>query len=145
MMTHPIPAAIAVVVHNQQVLLVKRANPPDAGYWGFPGGKINRGESLQAAAVRELFEETGVRGHAEQIITALDAFSHAPATPATQHFILIAVLCRWVAGSPAAGDDALEAQWFTWPQLHAPGLLLSQDVARVASMGFTLTASEKQG
>ena len=141
MMTYPIPATIAVVVHNQQVLLVKRANPPDAGYWGFPGGKINRGESLQAAAVRELFEETGIRGHAGQIITALDAFSPESAPAATQHFILIAVLCRWVAGSPVAADDALEAQWFTLPQLHAPGLRLSQDVAKVASMGFDLTTS----
>ena len=144
-MTYPVPAAIAVVIRDQQVLLVKRANPPDAGYWGFPGGKINRGESLQAAAVRELFEETGVRGEALQIITALDAFSQAPATPATPHFILIAVLCRWISGSPEAGDDALEAQWFTLPKLHAPDLLLSQDVARVAGMGFALAASETLG
>lgn len=47
----PIPTTIAVVVHNQQVLLAKRANPPDAGYWGgFPGGKINQGGSLETAA-----------------------------------------------------------------------------------------------
>lgn len=47
----PIPTTIAVVVHNQQILLAKHANPPDADYWGgVPGGKINRGESLEAAA-----------------------------------------------------------------------------------------------
>ncbi|WP_340138255.1 NUDIX domain-containing protein, partial [Stenotrophomonas maltophilia] len=41
----PIPATIAVVLRDDQVLLGRRANPPDAGRWGFPGGKIERGET----------------------------------------------------------------------------------------------------
>ncbi|WP_244627084.1 NUDIX domain-containing protein [Microvirga tunisiensis] len=48
----PIPAVIAVVIRNGWTLLVRRANPPDAGLWGFPGGKIEFGETVKDAADR---------------------------------------------------------------------------------------------
>ncbi|WP_256388415.1 NUDIX domain-containing protein [Lutimaribacter pacificus] len=54
----------------------RRANPPDAGLWGFPGGKIDQGEPLFDAAIRELAEETGVSAEPLRVITALDAFDH---------------------------------------------------------------------
>ena len=54
----PVAAAIGVVLRDDQVLLVRRANQPDAGKWGFPGGKIEPGEPVQAAAAREVVEET---------------------------------------------------------------------------------------
>ena len=73
----PIPAALAVVIRERSVLLVRRANPPDAGLWGFPGGKIGSGELLAVAAVREVFEETGVRADAGPIFTAVDALEAA--------------------------------------------------------------------
>ncbi|MDX2375118.1 NUDIX domain-containing protein [Psychrobacter sp. PP-21] len=42
----PIVATIGVLFKDGKVLLVRRANPPDAGRWGFPGGKIERGETV---------------------------------------------------------------------------------------------------
>ena len=45
-------------------MLVRRANPPRAGTWGMPGGKIDRGETLFQAAARELAEETGLQATA---------------------------------------------------------------------------------
>jgi len=48
----PIAAVIGVVLRGGQVLLVRRANQPDAGKWGFPGGKIEPGEPIQVAAAR---------------------------------------------------------------------------------------------
>lgn len=136
-MSHPVPAVIAVVVHEQQVLLVRRANPPDAGYWGFPGGKINVGETLEQAAVRELLEETGIHGAALQVLTAVDAFALADNQQLQQHFVLIAVLCQWLSGTPMAADDALEAKWFSLAELQDNHLLLSKDVAEVARMGVS--------
>lgn len=128
----PVPAAIAVVVRGESVLLVRRANPPDAGRWGFPGGKIEWGESVQAAAVRELLEETGVRAAARRVFTAVDAFDRDRAGRVRRHYVLVAVLCDWISGEPVAGDDALEAAWFRLDGLENGELALSLDVAAVA-------------
>ena len=43
----PVPAVIGIVLRERDVLLVRRANPPDAGRWGFPGGKIEAGNRLR--------------------------------------------------------------------------------------------------
>lgn len=128
----PIPATIAAVIRDNQVLLVRRANPPDAGRWGFPGGKIEHGETLFEAATRELAEETGISGEPLRVFTAVDALDHDDAGHLRQHFILIAVLFRWTAGEPVAGDDALEARWVDLRALKGTSLALSLDVAEVA-------------
>jgi len=128
----PIAAAIAVVVRDGKVLLVRRANPPDAGRWGFPGGKIEPGEPLPQAALRELMEETGVSAKVVRIFTAVDAFDRGPTGELRRHFVLIAALCQWLAGEPVAGDDAIEARWFALGDLANADLALSLDVAEVA-------------
>lgn len=136
----PIAATIAVLVRDTQVLLVRRANPPDAGHWGFPGGKVHQGEPLFDAAIRELAEETGVAAEPLRVITALDAFDHAPAGVLRRHFILVAVLCRWTAGDPVAADDALEARWIEIAALKEGYLALSRDVAELAGHAAALMA-----
>ena len=135
----PIPAVIGVVFQNDKVLLVRRANPPDAGRWGFPGGKIRRGESLAQAATREMHEETGITVTAGPVFTALDCYDMRNKT-LQQHYILIAVLCRWVCGDPIAGDDALEARWFNMDELEQSDLALSLDVLAIARFAQTLKA-----
>ena len=49
-----------------------------------------------------------------------------------QHYILIAVQCRWISGEPAAGDDALEARWFPIAELDPNTLAMSADVDVIA-------------
>ncbi len=134
----PISATIAVVIRDNQVLLVRRANPPDAGRWGFPGGKIDHGETLFEAATRELAEETGISAAPLRVFTAVDAFDHDAAGNLRRHFLLIAVLFRWTAGEPVAGDDALEARWIDLSALNETGLALSLDVAEVAKQADAL-------
>jgi 8-oxo-dGTP diphosphatase len=90
----PIVATIAVVLREGRVLQVCHANPPDAGRWGFPGGKIEFGETVEQAAVRELYEETAIRGEAMQNFTTFDAFDHGVDASLRRHFVLVAVLCR---------------------------------------------------
>jgi 8-oxo-dGTP diphosphatase len=59
--TEPTPIAIAVVVHAKRVLVGRRpADAPLAGYWEFPGGKVQEGELPSDAAARECREETGL-------------------------------------------------------------------------------------
>jgi 8-oxo-dGTP diphosphatase len=128
----PIPAVIAVVIRNGRTLLVRRANPPDAGLWGFPGGKIEFGETVKDAAIRELLEETAVHAEAQDVLTTLDVLVRDAGGNVRQHYILIAVQCRWISGEPAAGDDALEARWFPIAELDPNTLAMSVDVDVIA-------------
>ena len=137
-MRTPIVATLAVLIRDDQVLLVRRANRPDAGLWGFPGGKVNFGESIEAAAVRELFEETQVVGEPLRVITALDAFDREGDGALHQHFVLVAVLCRWLSGEPRAGDDALEARWLALAAMEAADPSMSSGVAEVARLASAL-------
>ncbi|MEB2398801.1 MAG: NUDIX hydrolase [Alcaligenaceae bacterium] len=127
----PVPAAVAVVIREGRVLLVRRANPPNAGRWGFPGGKIEPGETIEAAAVRELAEETSVRADADRVLTAFDVLHHDEGGRLVRHFVLVAVLCKWIAGEPVAADDALDAQWFRLEDLDDSDPRLNVDVVRI--------------
>jgi len=134
----PVPAVIAVVIHDDRTLLVRRANAPDAGLWGFPGGKIEFGETVKAAAVRELLEETGVLAEAGDVITTLDILEKDASGELLQHYVLIAVRCRWVSGVPVAGDDALDARWFALADLDPGALPMSVDVDVIARRAHAL-------
>jgi len=136
----PIPAVIAVLIRDGRTLLVQRRNPPDAGMWGFPGGKIETGEALQSAALRELYEETGVLATAGRAFTALDQLDVAADGMLRRHFILVAVLCHWVSGEPRAADDALDARWVALDDLDRKLLPLSAGVAAVARQAAALQA-----
>ncbi len=144
MSASPIPAVIAVVVHEGETLLVRRANPPDAGLWGFPGGKIEFGETVRAAATRELLEETGVRAEPQDIITTLDILVPESSGAPHQHYILIAVQCGWISGEPSAGDDALEVRWFPVAELDPSKLPMSADVDVIARRAQALIAHQDQ-
>lgn len=128
----PVPAVLAVVVHECKILLVQRANPPDAGCWGFPGGHVEWGERLFAAAERELREETGVEARADEVLTALDVLSGGAGECVAHHFVLVAVRCIWRSGSARPADDVLAVDWFTLEQVAALGDAASADVFALA-------------
>lgn len=115
----PIPAVLAVLVRGDAVLLVRRRNPPNAGTWGFPGGRIEPGETIPEATLRELSEETGVAADFVRVLDATESIG-ADAGGVAWHFVLVAGLCRWRAGEPLAADDAAEAAWVPFAAL--PGL-----------------------
>ncbi len=130
--TLPIAAVIAVVLRGERLLLVRRGNRPDAGRWGFPGGKIEPGETVIAAALRELGEETGVAAEPVEVLTAVDVIRRIGET--LHHYVLVAVLCRWTAGEGAAASDAEELGWFDLAAIRT--LDKSPDVERVAELAL---------
>jgi mutator protein MutT len=129
----PIAAVLAVVVRDGRLLLVRRSHRPDAGKWGFPGGKIESGETIAAAALRELAEETGLAATAGEVLTALDVIRHDH-DGTLHHYVLVAVHCRWISGEGVAADDAEEAAWFDLKTIR--GLDRSPDVERVAALAL---------
>jgi 8-oxo-dGTP diphosphatase len=94
---------------DPRVLLIQRRDEPFAGMWALPGGFVNPDEPLDAAARRELGEETGVEvDHLEQ----LQAFGD-PGRDPRGWTISVVFLARAGAAelSPRAGDDAADAAW----------------------------------
>lgn len=123
-------AALAVVLREERVLLVRRANPPDAGLWGYPGGKVEPGETVEQAAVRELREETGVRAEAGGVLVTLEARGEG------FHYALHAVACHYLSGRPWAADDVTDADWVSFPDVRAGVRPMSRDVGRVLEVAL---------
>lgn len=113
MTDHPKVAALAVVIRDGMVLLVKRRNEPDAGLWGFPGGHVDLGETAMDAALRELREETTIVARPSRYLTNVDVIEHDDSGAVRFHFLLAAVLCEYMSGEPIAQDDVSDARWWS--------------------------------
>ena len=120
---HPRPALTVDIAlfhrsgNRVDVLLIKRAREPFKGQWAFPGGFVDKDESLDGAAARELFEETGLSSiHFEQI----GAFGDPGRDPRghTVSVVFAAVLDHRVRAR--AADDACEVAWHS--ARRPPGL-----------------------
>lgn len=109
----PIVGVLAVVVRGDRVLVVRRANPPLPGRWGFPGGVLELGETVAEGAMRELEEETGVKSEAGGPLTVIDTIDCDNNGRVRYHYTLVAVICLWQSGEGAAADDADEVAWLT--------------------------------
>lgn len=135
MTTAPKLAALAVVLKDDKLLLVKRRNEPDAGLWGFPGGHVDLGETAMEAAARELREETGVVARPLRYLTNIDVIVRDAAGGIQFHFLLAAVLCEHISGTPQADDDVSDAGWHAIEDILGGQLRCSRhvdDVARIA-------------
>lgn len=87
--------AVAVIVRDGHVLVTRRPKKGSfAGYWEFPGGKREEGESLTEAVVREIAEELGVR---VEVVAELEGTGH---DYATKRILLCPFVCRIVEGDP---------------------------------------------
>ncbi|TFH86076.1 NUDIX domain-containing protein [Billgrantia azerbaijanica] len=128
----PVASVSAAVMRHGRILMVRRRNPPNAGCLALPGGKIEPGESLQEAAVRELREETGVEAVPREVITAIDVLSHDAHGELLSHYVVIVVRLVWRSGVAAADDDATEVVWLDLEGLDAAGNDVSGTAAAVA-------------
>ena len=107
----PIVGVGAVIVKDNQVLLVRRGSAPSRGMWSIPGGTVELGETLAQAAVREVREECQVEVEAGRVLSTLDLIQRDPKGRIRYHYVLVDLVARHVSGEPKAGTDALEARW----------------------------------
>ncbi len=128
--------ALAVVLHQENVLLVQRSKEPDRGLWGFPGGHVEWGETVLQAAERELLEETSVTAEPLHYLDNLDLLRRGEDGQVLSHYLLVGVACRYQSGSPLAGDDALDAQWFPIERILKGDLPMSNRVASLLQLAL---------
>lgn len=105
-MTRPELAVGAIVRRSGELLLIRRGHGPAAGEWSVPGGRVERGEMLSAAVVRELREETGLAAVCGPLVGWVEHIGD------DHHFVIMDFEATIIAeGEPVAGDDAVEARW----------------------------------
>lgn len=80
--------------------------------WGVPGGKIDRGESAEAALVREFQEETGLAIRDVQFVAVFEAIDSSEFHKPT-HMVLLNYICRCDGGAVTLNEEAQEARWLT--------------------------------
>lgn len=109
---NPLPVASTIVMKNRKVLLVKRKFDPYKGEWCLPSGFAEMGESIQAAAIRELEEETGINGKVIGFVNVNSTYNNIYGD-----LIFITFESEWIDGELKAGDDAEEVGFFPFEEL----------------------------
>jgi 8-oxo-dGTP diphosphatase len=137
----PVPAAGTVCFKGDDVLLIRRGTKPRAGEWSIPGGRIEFGERAEAAALRELKEETGITARLIGLVDVVDAIFHSRTSGGvTRHFVLFDYAAVWVSGEPQAGDDAAFAAWISPAMLGE--IELWDETRRIIKAARTLIAAK---
>ena len=101
---------IVILLPDQRLVLVERGNEPKG--WALPGGFVDVGESLEAAAVRETKEETGLD---VRLVEQFRAYSDPRRDP--RGHTVSTVFIGTADGEPRGGDDAAAARAFAWDAL----------------------------
>jgi ADP-ribose pyrophosphatase YjhB (NUDIX family) len=97
----------AVVVDDDRLLLIRRGHGPAAGEWSLPGGRVEFGETMVEALVREVYEETALE------VVVGDYIGHVELLGDDTHFVVHDFhAIAFDAEVVTAGDDANEAAWF---------------------------------
>jgi len=99
--------------HRGRVLLVKRGHAPAAGRWSLPGGRVQRGETMAQAVIREMAEETGL------VVRCGPLIGFAERIGPGYHFVIADFFVDVIGRRPLrAGDDAAEVRWVPFSELE---------------------------
>jgi ADP-ribose pyrophosphatase len=132
--SRPLVGAGAVVHRGGKVLLVKRNNPPNRGRWALPGGLVELGETCEAAAAREILEETGLEVKVEGLLDVQSDLHRDPGQKLEYHYVLVDYLARPVGGRLRINSESSASGWFTRSQVL--GLDMSEGTRNVVNAYF---------
>jgi 8-oxo-dGTP diphosphatase len=106
--THPQLAVSAAIFRDGEILLVRRARSPAKGFYSFPGGRVEFGETLHEALHREIDEETAL---AIQIVGLAGWREVVPGTSGGGHYVILSFAARWISGEPVLNHELDDFRW----------------------------------
>lgn len=107
----PFLAASLAVFRAGRVLLASRAAPPFAGRYTLPGGLVEPGEGLAAAALREMREEVGVEARLLGFNDHVEVIDRDETGRVRHHYVIASFVGAWVAGEGTPGPEAVDVVW----------------------------------
>jgi 8-oxo-dGTP diphosphatase len=114
----PLLGVGAIIVRDQQILLVRRSNPPMQGEWSIPGGLVETGETTKEAIIREVQEETGLKIDVIKLAEVFERILRDRESRVQYHFVLIDYLCQVIAGEAHPASDVSEVRWIKRDELE---------------------------
>jgi 8-oxo-dGTP diphosphatase len=109
----PQPASSAIIERDGRYLLVLRSNPPSADMYAFPGGRGENRETPAQTALRELFEETGIRGEKPLLFATYDLPGRLDAPDSPSFFLSVFKVRADEEAIAVASDDAASVGWYS--------------------------------
>ncbi|MGH9535145.1 MAG: NUDIX hydrolase [Terriglobales bacterium] len=108
----------AIIPRADRVLLIQRGQAPAAGLWTLPGGGVEVGETVRAALVREVWEETGLAVTPGPLVEIFEVLEHDAAGGLRYHFVILDFLAECSESAPArAASDAVACAWVRWDEV----------------------------
>ena len=134
--SRPYIGVAVIVVRSGRVLLGMRRNAHGAGTWQFPGGHLEYGESIDACARRELFEETGL----SIVDLRRGPFTNDRFTEEHKHYVTLFMIADRTTGTPAVKEPEKCAtwEWFRWSDMPRPHFLPIDNLLR---QGFSIPSA----
>jgi ADP-ribose pyrophosphatase YjhB (NUDIX family) len=121
---------------EDRVLLVERSQPPSAGAWTVPGGKLEPGETLAQGVAREVREETGLVVEVGALACVVESMGEG------YHYVIIDYLARVIGGALAPGGDARAVRFVPEPEL--PKLPLTEGLLELLPRARALARAWKR-
>ena len=135
----PTPTCCACIVHQGRILLIQRGQDPNKGFWSFPGGRVELGETILEATHREVEEETGIEIEPLEVFQVYDWIVRDDAGNLRFHYVVNYVRARYLSGEPHGGDDAAQARWTTEDEIPR---LTMHTVARKTALRLLREAAQ---
>ncbi len=110
-LTRPELAVSIAVFRDGKILLASRTAEPAKGLFSLPGGRVERGETLQDAALRELLEEVGVEAKIAGFVDHIEVRDMSPDGTVRFHAVICVFAAEWHAGEGLCGPEAGEVLW----------------------------------
>lgn len=117
----PIVAVSTAVFRDGRALIARRARAPWLGAFSLPGGVVEVGETLEAAAARELREEIAIEARDYRFVRHVEPIYREGAR-VKAHFVICVFAAHWLAGEPGLSDEVDD---FAWVDPRALGVALT--------------------